>query len=116
MIVNNLEANFSVSTNKLVKNASFSTNNRGKNASVCTNEFVRNASDSTNNLEKNASVSTNKLEKNAEGLACFTLLLAYIVIFLSAKYLMKYGFASLWCSIFSFVIVCPFVLLQFAGL
>jgi hypothetical protein len=38
------------------------------------------------------------------------------MIFLSTKYLMKYGFTSLFCSIFSFVIVCPFVLLQFAGI
>ena len=44
----------------------------------------------------------------------FTPLLAPIVIFLSTKYLI-YGFTSSCCPIFSFVIVCPFVLLQFVG-
>ena len=44
----------------------------------------------------------------------FTPLLAPIVIFLSTKYLI-YGFTSSCCSIFSYVIVCPFVLLQFVG-
>ena len=47
---------------------------------------------------------------SAEGLASDAPLLAYIVIFLSTKYLMKYGFTSSCCSIFSFVIVCPVIL------